>query len=205
MAALPPVPGVVRVAMTGVLDLIPIATIFHMGYTGSPPSGTAVLGFSDAVASNWGTFVNAHLCNTCSYDTFTVTDLSSETGAEGIFEASHVGGASGVAVPNSVQLVISKAIARRYRGGHPRTYICGLPSTGLLDQTHWQTPFAIGIANAWSTFIQGLIGTVSFPAVSAEVCVHYIKNKEPLAFPLVDATQGAVGRALMGTQRRRLT
>lgn len=205
MAPLPPVPGVCKVALTGTLDLIPIATVFHMGYQGPPPTGQTLEAAAQETMDQWNAYLIAHMCNTTVYQLATWTDLSSETGAVGVFEQTLTGAASGVAVPNSVQLVVSKAIARRYRGGRPRTYIPGLPSTQLVSQTTWASAFAVTIADAWSTFISGISGSVSVPFTTGEVCVHYVKNGLPLPAPLVDSTHGATARTLVGTLRRRLT
>jgi hypothetical protein len=138
-------------------------------------------------------------------DTWVCTDLSSETGSAGIFESIVNGASAGTAVPNQVQLVISKAIGRRYRGGHPRTYFPGLNEAFLDTPTHWNAQHAVDVANGWTAMIGGITGNPSTPKITGEVCVHYIKNGAPLAFPLVDSTVGAIGRTLVGTLRDRLT
>lgn len=205
MPALPPVPGVIKVALTGTLDLVEIATVFHMGYQGAPPTGQALEVAANTILDQWNTHMVVHMCNTTVYQLCTVTDLSSETGAVAVFEETMTGGAAGTAVPNNVQLVISKAIARRYRGGRPRTYIPGLPEAQLVSQTHWGSAFAVTIADAWAAFIQSITQSAGVPFTYGEVCVHYVKNDQPLVVPLVDATVGATARTLIGTLRRRLT
>jgi hypothetical protein len=205
MAPLPPVPGVVKCQVLGSLTGIPIATVFHLGYTGSGLTGLQCEEIAQIMEGSWAAHLQPQFCTNATWDTWIATDLISDTGSQGILEAASTGALTGPPVPNNVQLVISKAIARRYRGGRPRTYLPALPASELISQTHWADAFAVTMANAWAAFINQIVHDVSLPFLTSEVCVHYVKNDLPLPAPLVDATQGAVGRTLIGTLRRRLT
>lgn len=205
MPAQPPVPQVIKVVMDGNSAGIPIATVFHLGYSGPPPTGQTMLAVATAVMNGWENQIAPLVVNSCGWDQCTCTDLSSETGAQAIFEKSVVGGHAGPAVPNNVELVLSKAIGRRYRGGRPRTYLPGLPESDLLDPTHWTDSSAIAAGNSWSNMIAQIVGDSGLSNIIGEVVVHYVKNGTLLEFPLVDSIAGAVGRTLVGTLRRRLT
>lgn len=205
MAATPPVPGVVKCVLQGVCAAIPVANVFHMGYTGQPPTGAQCDGLAQVMANSYAANLVPHLSSDMVMNFFQVIDLSSEVGSAAVIEVSHPGGISGQAAPNNCAVVISKEIARRYRGGHPRTYICGGLQSQINTETTWNASYATQMANAWAAFIQGMIGTVSWPQVLEEVVVHYVKNHLPLANPLVDATVGAVARTTLGTMRRRLS
>lgn len=205
MGALPPVPGVYRCTATGHLAGIPIATVFHLGYTGPPPTGQQALEVATGIGNSWSAHISPLQCSDVVMDTFTATDLSSETGADAVFEVTCTGSASGSPVPNQVQMVISKPLARRYRGGHPRTYLPGFPTADLASPTQWLSTASTNAANHWATFILGIISAPGVQNVANEVVVHYVKDHLPLPVPLVDAFVGATASTLIGTLRRRLT
>lgn len=205
MPSLPPVPGVVKCVVSGTLDAIAIANVFHMGYNGQPPTGTQALGLATNMHAAWGASMAPHISVSQTMNLFQVFDLSSQVGSAADFQGAVPGTVSGPAVQNQVCMVLSKAIGRRYRGGHPRTYLGGMPTSYLQDQRTWNANSAALVAQSWAQFIQSLVGTTSWPGVTGEVVVHYHANHLPLNPPTVDSTQGAVANLVLGTQRRRLT
>lgn len=51
--------------------------------------------------------------------------------------AAHVGTDSGVDLPAAAAMVINWQIPSHYRGGHPRTYLCGLVQDRMQDSQDW--------------------------------------------------------------------
>lgn len=205
MPALPPVPGVIRCSVEGTLAGIPVANVFHLGYTGSPPSGQSLQQVALGMANAWSAHIAPLQCSDYIGQLWTATDLSSETGAEELLEQTVPGTAAGPPTPNNAAMVISKAVARRYRGGHPRTYLAGFPQSDMADGAHWTAAVATNAGQHWSQFISQILTSPGVPSLASEVVVHYIKNGLPLPAPLVDAFVGAIGRQVIGSMRRRLT
>jgi hypothetical protein len=75
---------------------------------------------------------------------------------------------------SAVACVISWRVSTPYRGGHPRTYLCGLNDADRVSVNHWTSAFQSSVAGAANGFIvdvnaltQGSLtdihlGTVSF-------------------------------------------
>lgn len=109
--------------------------------------------------------------------------------------------------PANVSAAISWSIQQRYRGGHPRTYLPGIPSSQFADNTTLQASWITAVQNSANQFHQTvnayasgtisslLLGTVSFVRAKAwrspPVFRSYVLN-------------GAFVDSRIDSQRRRL-
>lgn len=118
-----------------------------------------------------------------------------------------VGGVSGLMLPANVSLGISWPIAAHYRGGHPRTYLCGIPASAMLNSRQWDPDVRAAFASAAGAFHTALealtpgggITTVEHGIISF---VNAGAWRTPPVFRRI--RDGAVVDSRIDTQRRRL-
>jgi hypothetical protein len=103
-----------------------------------------------------------------------------------------------------VAFLISKAIQRRYRGGHPRCYLAIGSQAQKQSSSQWLTTFTSSATNAYAAFITATANGAMWSGVGAEVCVHTKLNHEVVTAPFVDIVQAYVGQQQMASQRRRI-
>ena len=223
MPPLPSVPGVLSAQ-----------TIFSVGtdsnvrckwffsYTGGPPSATDLNTMAATAFGAAGGSITQDLCSAYSCTGVELIDLSSATGAAGIATGLH-GGLSGPANLSAAACVIcNAAIARRYRGGKPRTYWPLGIQTNLASPQTW-TSTILGFfqthLNAWrNEFLSLSAGATS---ISAHVNVSYYQGftvlpPDPVTgrvktipklrtTPHVDTITSISINPRVGTQRRRIS
>lgn len=96
-----------------------------------------------------------------------VTDLTSNTGAQGVASTGVVCLGGTPSVTPGQALVVERRIARRYRGGHSRVYIPGMPYSQLTSAGTWVSTAPGAIAGDWEqwesdncTHAPSAVGTV---------------------------------------------
>lgn len=184
MAALPPVPKVIRIDLlqtfggnTRVLDH------FFLQYSGalSIADLTTIL---NTVSSSWNTNIVGILQNVHTLTGVRGTDLTSATSPQVQIAASRVGTGTGPSTPSGTAMVIRFKVNRRYRGGHPRFYLSGLANGGLATPETWIAANLATVQTDWSNFISGCIA--SPPAAVgtlAHVNVSYFQGFTNKTFP----------------------
>ena len=220
MPALPPVPHVIRFKFHGTLqDDLDVIMNFHIGYTGGPPN----LGDMNLLASSGSAAWAAHIApavipNFVQQDVTTI-DLSGPATPEGFIAAALPGTRAGNTLSASPCAVINKQIARRYRGGKPKTFLWAGAETDLQTTGTWKAAFTAFVQAAWEAFIAEILGTagLSIPLTS-EVNVSMFQGfnsfQNPVtlrwrnvpkvrAVPVVDPIEGVQVMERIGSQRRR--
>jgi len=120
---------------------------------------------------------------------------------------------------NGAAVVISHETSRKYKGGHSRTYVAGMPRQSLSDGNTLSTLGATALLSAWNAFITAFITTAVPAAVGAlqQVVAHrYGKTATapvlsastgvrsvPLTTPFTDPITASVINPQLGSQRRR--
>lgn len=208
MAPLPPI------ANTGLLRMY--ATIGdHTCQMGAhfQWSGTAIVADLNTLCQlwqeNWETdWFNSGsdwVSSDCTVLYTTCKDLSSETAAMGQYTHTQVGSATQQCSANDA-ILLSHAVNRFWRGGHPRTYVFGA-TTDNIDvggQTWLSTAQAAALA-AWEDAV-GAVLTGSYDVISdlAVGAVSYFtggaRRETPVWLPFADTTVSATIRS----QRRRV-
>ncbi len=221
MPALPVVPGVVKVQLVGTTGGEPCRNITHWRYvtTSGDLTSAQLLVALDKFVNSWGTNAAPVINNTVSLLAVEGADLTSSTAATATAPSTHVGGASDYPTPPSTCVLESKTIARRYRGGHPRTY---WPGPGLSQSlSSLGDQFNSGSLAAWQTAIEDYYGAIPSAVTSDsdsnlsswhEVCVHYYSEAGgypasghvPLPAPYVDDVSANTIDLKWATQRRRM-
>jgi hypothetical protein len=143
-----------------------------------------------------------------------VTDLTSSTSGQFTVDVSTPGTRAGSYLPASACVMVSYAVARRYRGGHPRTYLSVGVQGDLTDAQQWSSDFLPVITTAWEDFITALITTYSSTVVTGLIAIQYkhldkslvppseVYNTPPIILGL-NVTDASYEPTL-GTQRRRI-
>jgi hypothetical protein len=206
MPPLPPIANVLKMQCLGTNEGQNWANVFHALYTGGPPTAEqcALIG-ADIFDMYDGSILrqvqeNFHLTEV------KITDLTSDTSGAGEFTGDSAGGLTGSPMSAQVATCVSWPIARRYRGGHPRTYVPGPRSTDLVDSSHWKPAYLAALQSAAATF-RTLVNAFTGDGVTTLQlgAVSYVLNNAPrvapLFFPFV--TDPSV-HSRVDTQRRRL-
>lgn len=206
MPSLPPVPNVAKVAVNGTMGTTRWTNVFHVRYT----TGAALTqAQADALASGVHGAFAAHFSpiqtNDCILQNTVATDLSSNTGVQSTHTAQTVGTLTGSAAPANLAYLINWKINRRYRGGHPRTYIAGVEESIVDDAGVISSP--TGITNAAAAFLVAvnLIDVNGGSTSTCDLCtVHYKKANDVWTLVGTDDIVGSAVNPLVGVQRRRV-
>lgn len=207
MPPLPVVPGVVKLVVAGHNEDSDFVNIYHVAYSGGPPVGSDLSAFAADIGTQLPYIYTHNGSLDLNLDSQTYTDLSSDTGA--VYEAalSGTGTVTGSVLPMSASVVVSHEILRRYRGGHPRTYLpLGTASTLEGSSTRfWQASFLTNTQDDFEMFrtatAAGVRGSVNWLGLCS---VSYRSGKVQRMTPVVDQIVGSVARTRICTQRRRL-
>lgn len=219
MPALPTVPKGLRVAWQQDLAGRLIENILHYTYSGSPSTQADLNASADDLAGFLKTLFNAGQSVDLLNNAITVTDISSVTGLVAQRPVTGAGTDASGLVPAQVAAVISWKVVRRYRGGHPRTYVGGLPEDAFLDEKTFK-PAYTAAWNARALAYQSSMAGHTFPygGTWTPVNVSYFQGfhnvtlpsgrvrSEPTLriTPLVDVLTVGLVNARPDTQRRRL-
>lgn len=220
MPALPNVPKVLRVALSGRKDAPSVwLTRFFVQYTGTAPSNADLAAFDTALDTAYNTNVKPQCDTSTILAQIETIDLTSPTSAVDIKAVNRVGTRTGVIIPAMICAVQSYQIGRRYRGGHPRGYwpLGSISDTG--PDTSWAPASITNFDNALDAFFTAVMaagwtgaGTLSHVNVSfyngftviTNPVTHRARNVPTLRVaPVVDQVTGTGVRASYGTQRRR--
>jgi hypothetical protein len=218
--ALPPVPGVVRIDFTqhAAQDL-DIITRIYMAYTGTAPTDAQLDTFAGLCDSHWNGDLAAFANPVVSLVGVEVIDLSTPTSAIGADSTVRLGTRAGAPNAGGVALLVNHKIARRYRGGKPRSYWPFLNASDLTDEQTWDAATLASFDAAYASFITSIKGSVwvggtltgqvnvsyyeGFASVQNPVTMRWRNIATPRALPLVDAIVTSSANTKPGSQRRR--
>jgi hypothetical protein len=205
MPPLPPCPAIKVEAIYNISGLArAFVNIYHVGYTGGPPTGGTLAAFAALMDPAIDTEITTSMHTSSVHSESIYTDLSSATGAVVVTTPGVAGGNSGTIAPLSVAAVISWAIARRYRGGHPRTYVGGLSDAQLSDPISLNPTFAGNLQVQAGGLISDVLSFSSTLPGSALVTVSYRTGNAQRVTPVIEQILGAAVHPLIRSQRRRL-
>jgi hypothetical protein len=205
--ALRPVLGVARVALNGTMNGIGFANIFHVRHDPAETawSSPTVTALATAMRGYYVARFIPILNSSVLLGDCVVIDLSSETGASAVASGSTAGGSTTLTGAQSSAQCISWKINRRYRGGHPRTYLPPPGGSAAITTGHTWSAGTVTAAKAAAAAFLGDVNGGDFGGVSGDLCcVHRYKDGVELATPLVDLIVGSDFDTRVDTQRRRL-
>lgn len=203
MPALPNVAGALKVQLAwhDVNDLFAM-TVFHLAYTGGPPTPANCVTMAGAIHTSAVARFAALLNSENSIGPVTVLDLSSDMGGEGTAGGVSAGTRTGSTLPPSTSVVVSKQVARHYRGGHPRSYL-PFGSASDIGTGIWGSTFAGNVRTAWGDFITDCTTEGAGCAITGEISVSYFHAGAPRVTPAKDPIIGTTVPLRFGSQRRR--
>lgn len=222
MPSPPVVPGVARVELLwSDANDTKIITRRYWSYTGAAPDAPACLAAATVINAVAVTnFRSLQGSDTAQIGT-RVTDLSSGAGGDGTYSATDLGTRTGANLPASTCVVVNDQIARRYRGGKPRSYLPFGTVTDLLTQQSWTSAFTAAVLAAWNAFVVGVNGGTlgaghfvvpvnvsfyqGFTAVLNPITGRTKDVPKYRATPVVDNVTGVTVLARLGSQRRRIS
>src|ERR1700757_2261728 len=161
MAALPNVPGVIKVTMKWSSSAdADVLCRFFMSYTGTAPTSTQLNTFSASVGTAYSTNM-ASLANTdVTLDNCYAIDLTSATAGTGQATTVVAGTLGGGALSAGTAALVNLSVARRYRGGKPRLYFPFGSSTTLATGTAWTGTFVTNVNAGYAAFITAVKAAV---------------------------------------------
>jgi hypothetical protein len=200
---MPNVPGALKVTLDWTIDGDAGAqTVFHLAYTGGPPSATDCATMAANIQTDRVTRFGALLGTNSSMDLVRVLDLSSDMGGEGEAGTTADGSRTGGQVAPATSVVITKQIGRHYRGGHPRSYLPLGMSSDIIGGL-WDTTFANDCATAWRNFITDCLSDGVGCSIQEEISVSYVGGGAPRVTPKKDSIVTYGANIKIGSQRRR--
>lgn len=222
MPALPPVPKVIQLAFgtENVTNNYVDINRLYVSYTGTAPSVGSLNAFAATALAAFATALAPSTGDDKVFASLEAVDLSSPTSAVSTVTGATTGALTGAILPADVAMVMSATVARRYRGGHPRSYLPVGDTTKLDDDATWASAFLTTVHTAWVGFITAVGGSGwSGAGTVAPVNVSYYSGFHNVTFPsgrvasipslrvggpLVDLITAYVARKRLGTQRRRI-
>lgn len=219
--ALPDVPNVIRLRVLGDNNGVPWNNIWYVKYSGGTPTDAEV---SDACAGMYAAYTDAGSLSSkwhpeTHIDAVEGADLSSTSGAVGIYSHTTSGGGSGPVMGADMSVLCKLFIARRYRGGHPRKYLPPMAANYVTDEEDWDLSTLTALATAFGTALtSNLFTTFGSITVSGlanvsfyEGFTNYVKPSGRAAVrsnvrvsPIVDTVAGFELEQQVATQRRRV-
>jgi hypothetical protein len=220
MPALPPVNKVVRIDWhyKDDADLTALCRYFA-SYSG-------VLSIADAqtwvngIAAAWGGpgHLQGNVFTGLTLTKVELTDLTTSTSPQVSTLPGFPGTAGPPGVTGGVAYVLSFKMLRRYRGGHPRMYIPGLPFSAAGTAQTWTSAALANTQNAARlTITDGISSQPPAVGITQHVNVSYFQGFHNVTYPscrirpvptvravpLVDVITGYVGNPNIASQRRR--
>lgn len=211
---MPPLPSpgnVVKYEYAYGTDEVTAINILYFQYTGSPGLSSAELE-AFAVSTQLGDLAAPYVgaaVDTVVSKVSKMTDLSSDIGPVYSFTPGWTGTNTGDILSASNAVCVSHEILRRYRGGHPRSYMMVGAAGDFVSGSSrlWQASFLNNIQNGWDTFVEDFpftLGTRTWQFVNVSYWETIAGVRTLRATPLVDVIVEAVARERICTQRRRL-
>ena len=214
LGPLPAVPNVLRVSIRGMVGTRPWANILHFLWGGSSPGTAGCSLVATAVASALTGNLLAYMDTSTSFTQIEVTDLTSDTAGQYTLDIVGDGTRDGDYLPASASALVTYAVSKRYRGGHPRTYLSVGVFADLTSPNTWGSTFTSTLYTAWQNVLAAIIENYGAFTISELVAVQYVHidktlvppaevyNDPPIVLAL-DPTNMTV-ETVLGTQRRRI-
>lgn len=191
MPPLPSVPSVIKIRhRVGLEDASIAYTTWHMTYTGTAPTDSDATTLAGDIYTHWTADCAAVLCGARIFDGIDVIDLTSPTAAEGSHSGTTTGTLIDEPVGPQVTTLTSMAIARRYRGGKPRSYWPFGSSDVLTGAGAWDATFCTNVTGALETYLGHLEGlTVGATVLANLVSVSYYQGFTAVVNPITGRTR----------------
>lgn len=189
--------------------------VLYLRYTSAAPTAANLDAAANKVYGNWATDMAPECPSPTTLTSVTITDLTSDSAAEGSFTGSTAGTRGDDSIPANAAVLVSYPTSTRYKGGHPRNYLYVLGNADLEGAAHWSAAATAEVQAHWRSFLTNLradISTVFTCDSWGSVRYHgkYLPNggpphyylDTPIFMPFGDNV--ATTHAEMASQRRRV-
>lgn len=205
---MPPLPAaakVLRIAWEYGVEFQTNVNIFHLLYDGAGNNQSDLDGIGNDVSTAIKAFLNPLQDVDVVNQQLTITDLTSSTALTTSGAQTGNGTHAGGMTPANCACCVSWHIHRRYRGGHPRTYVGGIPITAYLDERSFTTTYVALAQTRGTTFITDM-NAIAGNAYGTLTLVNlsYFTAGALRATPITDPILFSTTNARPDSQRRRL-
>lgn len=189
-------------------------------YTGGPPTTGNLTSLAAACRTAWTNRLAGATETNTSLTGVVVTDLASVSGAQGTDATVSNGTRAGGQLPAEVCALVNHSIARRYRGGKPKTYQPAGTATDVSGPSNWTAAFQSYLQSNYLLWISDIISTTGITIVlQAHVNVSYfqgftnVQYGNPVKYrrvpslraaPVVDTIVTSTVNLIPSSQRRRM-
>jgi hypothetical protein len=207
---LPDLPQGVKLRFGYTFNTRPVFNVMYLKYSTSAPSVAELNTLSGLVMSAWTTNIKPVLLTSMALNFVDLQDVSSRTGS---YYQNTTGGTGSVTVvnslPSSIAMAISLKVAKRYRGGHGRVYMCGFNIADVVGGNNWAAARLNAVNTAWTNYITAsnafTAGSNTYTAVVGSFYTHDASKNQifktpPETYPII----GVSVHSRVDTQRRRL-
>lgn len=191
MPALPDHPNVFAVRhFFEVGDDLNVACRLHYRWSGTAPSNAVCVTFATAIHASMVTNLVPLMAATNSVHAVSVTDLTSPTGAFGEYFHTDNGTSGGSPLDAATAVLFNMHIARRYRGGKPRTYWPLGVAGDLVNPTLWEATSVTAFQTALDQLVDDTIALSSSGTVMGTLCsVSDYHGFTPVTNPITGRTR----------------
>jgi hypothetical protein len=186
LGPLPDVAGVCKIRLIGQTAAgTPWVNVLHAKTTGSLTTAT-LNGVAAAIRPFWTGDLAPVMTTNTTLATVEVTDLSSRTGNQGLDQVGGAGASATTPYPANVAVALTLKIANRYRGGHPRMYLPGVPGNASSNGRTLNSTNQNAYTNAGRAFLTHInsltIGSTTW-ALAAVSYYHKVGGIEAYKVP----------------------
>jgi hypothetical protein len=191
LTALPSVDKVIRIELfyTNNHTTGTILNRLFWQYSGSAGDNTTMATLASNISGYFSTHCASLLPNEASLDAVKCVDLSSDTAPLGEYTTPVDGTLSGTDNSAQVAFLVTMAIARRYRGGKPKTFLPFGTATQLQSVGTWTSAFVSDVQTGWNAFVGDITADTSAVTFVGQCNVSYYGP------PNVVITNPVTGRA----------
>lgn len=197
----------VRVALSGTLFGTKYVNRFWLKVTPSGSPGSAeLLALSNAVAAAFRTRFLPNLSNglhQTSQRTIWFKDSTTEVAVDG--SDAGTGGDTTAAEAAGICYLINWGIAGSYRGGHPRTYLAGPTTAGLVDVNTLTTTKRNALSTAAGNFLSDVNALTPTGWSSVQLgTIRFFRGNAALSPPVFEPFLSGAASSFIASQRRRV-
>lgn len=211
MPAKPPAANCIEIALHGILGTdTNVVNVYHVALAAAGPYDNAELSaWAQELYTDFAgdVLVGTHISADYTLIKATARDISVPNGGDGLYEpSSGAPGHGGSSAPANVACCVSWHEFISYRGGHPRTYLAGIPQSIIASPQLLSPAGASGLQTDMNAFLSSVNAGVPPGATNSGqlVVVHYSLNKVVQTPPLVRPILSATVNTRLDSQRRRL-
>jgi hypothetical protein len=205
MPALPNASKVLRCAFRQTVQGQENLNVFHVGYDGAGNNQSDLDTLTAALGNLWKGAANPLQDADAQNVDITAVDLTSDTALASIQPLTGAGSHSGGMTPANCALCISWKVHRRYRGGHPRNYVGGIPISAYDDERSFTAAYAALALSGFHGVRVGIPGLASGAYGNTFLLsLSYFHEKALRDVPVKDVIIGEAVDRRPDSQRRRL-